>query len=607
MNKKRCPNGTRKNKKTGLCEKNLSLEIKNLLKKVPKGVEEQKISLDDNEISPQQQILYLKQPSKFLLPRYSKNANFYFSQKKSVENKSPVYSEEPKKISVENPTPSPQLTKKRSRCPKGTRKNKLTGLCEKKVNNLLKRHTQKKNVQSNNKKRSRCPKGTRKNKLTGLCEKKVNNLLKTPTKYNLEETKNNLEETKNNMNIISDSITNIFKKNSKAIPINLYDNINIQTINNNSIQITNIIKDETIISGTFTPSINKLLLSIRSVNTNEQSIFNCGIEDILMNKQPQNIKNKLLVNIGDNINKICVDARSKKAIDLMLKKYKRDRKLDINRIILPVQVLSNCWFNVSFATFFISDKGKQFMRIFRETMITGKTLSGKKIPKKIHNTLIIFNACIESCYNYDNTFNFPFIFNTNHIVINLYKQIKQIKDSEPLKRIKYMNEEFYNINEAGNPKTYYTRIFNYLYDKNEPFLKMEIFKINDEVAKRRFFNKRNLSYLSVIPDMLIIPLHATTEKYKKKKEITLKTGEKYMIDSAQLIDWNIKIHFTSLLTINNKEYKYDGDSLVKLTEFKWKHLVNKDKDWTFKYEKDVSPLYFNFKKSYQILYYYRVK
>ena len=591
MNKKRCPNGTRKNKKTGLCEKILSLEIKNLLKKVPKGVEEQKYSLGDNEILSYQSNSYSKQPSKFLLP---------------------VYSEEPKKISVENP--SPQLTKKRSRCPKGTRKNKLTGLCEKKVNNLLKRHTQKKNVQSNNKKRSRCPKGTRKNKLTGLCEKKVNNLLKIPTKYNLEETKinleetkNNLEETKNNMNIISDSITNIFKKNSKAIPINLYDNINIQTINNNSIQITNIIKDETIISGTFTPSINKLLLSIRSVNTNEQSIFNCGIEDILMNTQPQNIKNKLLVNIGDNINKICVDARSKKAIDLMLKKYKRDRKLDINRIILPVQVLSNCWFNVSFATFFISDKGKQFMRIFRETMITGKTLSGKKIPKKIHNTLIIFNACIESCYNYDNTFNFPFIFNTNHIVINLYKQIKKIKDSEPLKRIKYMNEEFFNINEAGNQKSYYTRIFNYLYDINEPFLKIEIFKINDEASKRRFFNKRNLSYLSVIPDMLIIPLQATTEKYKKKKEITLKTGEKYMIDSAQFLDWNLKTHFTSLLTINNKEYKYDGDSLVKLTEFKWKHLVNKDEDWTFKYEEYVYPMYFNFKKSYQILYYYRVK
>jgi hypothetical protein len=55
------------------------------------------------------------------------------------------------------------------RCPNGTRKNKISGICEpiitsaiKKENKLLKQNTKSK----------RCPNGTRKNKISGLCEKK---------------------------------------------------------------------------------------------------------------------------------------------------------------------------------------------------------------------------------------------------------------------------------------------------------------------------------------------------------------------------------------------------------------------------------------------------
>lgn len=62
---------------------------------------------------------------------------------------------------------------KSKRCPNGTRKNKITGLCESilttsviKENKPLKQKT----------KAKRCPNGTRKNKITGLCEK-INNVL----------------------------------------------------------------------------------------------------------------------------------------------------------------------------------------------------------------------------------------------------------------------------------------------------------------------------------------------------------------------------------------------------------------------------------------------
>ena len=57
------------------------------------------------------------------------------------------------------------------RCPKGTRKNKKTGLCDLKNNNQ-KQITPKKISKDQNKTQKRCPNGTRKNKTTGLCEPK---------------------------------------------------------------------------------------------------------------------------------------------------------------------------------------------------------------------------------------------------------------------------------------------------------------------------------------------------------------------------------------------------------------------------------------------------
>ena len=92
-----------------------------------------------------------------------------------------------------------------------------------------------------------------------------------------------------------------------------------------------------------------------------------------------------------------------------------------------------------------------------------------------------------------------------------------------------------------------------------------------------------------------------------KKNITLKNGDKYVLDSAQLIDWNYGRHFSSLITINNEEYGYDGASLTKLVRFKWSKKLNKDYDWTYPYDDTNDILKFNFEKSYQILYYYRVK
>ncbi len=57
-------------------------------------------------------------------------------------------------------------SKKRKRCPKGTRRNKKTGECQK-ISEII--HSRERNSYT---KRKRCPNGTRRNKKTGNCEKK---------------------------------------------------------------------------------------------------------------------------------------------------------------------------------------------------------------------------------------------------------------------------------------------------------------------------------------------------------------------------------------------------------------------------------------------------
>ena len=61
---------------------------------------------------------------------------------------------------------------KSKRCPNGTRKNKITGLCES-ITKTADTNNSNENITSKQKTKSkRCPNGTRRNKITGLCEAK---------------------------------------------------------------------------------------------------------------------------------------------------------------------------------------------------------------------------------------------------------------------------------------------------------------------------------------------------------------------------------------------------------------------------------------------------
>ena len=57
---------------------------------------------------------------------------------------------------------------------------------------------------------------------------------------------------------------------------------------------------------------------------------------------------------------------------------------------------------------------------------------------------------------------------------------------------------------------------------------------------------------------------------------------------------------------NNEEYKFDGDSYSRLSKFKWKNLINTNKDWVFLENPNYYPEKYNFTKGYKLMFYYRI-
>jgi hypothetical protein len=76
----------------------------------------------------------------------------------------------PKKMLPERKNITKKQITKSKRCPNGTRKNKISGLCEAILTNSVKKENKPLKQKTKSK---RCPNGTRKNKITGLCEKLI--------------------------------------------------------------------------------------------------------------------------------------------------------------------------------------------------------------------------------------------------------------------------------------------------------------------------------------------------------------------------------------------------------------------------------------------------
>ena len=316
----------------------------------------------------------------------------------------------------------------------------------------------------------------------------------------------------------------------------------------------------------------------------------------------------------------CKPYSSSRVQEILLHNLKSSKHLDVKRFIPPVQLLSNCWFNTMFVTFFFSDKGRKFFRFLRELMITGKKLDSTPIPPDIAKLFFILNLFIEASYNQTTKSHELFKtmnaltnkLNTNFFIYHIYQIINNKPNSININVLFNNNDILYNIpniKDAGNPLSYYESILKYLNYNTLKFMKQTFTSksnVNETITRK--FN----SLLNIIPDIIIIEDFQSKSIYKTSYELiaTNNTVYTYVLDSIIItnkdhFDPKANSHFVSVLTVNSQEYKFDGSSLSKLERFNWKKMINTDKDWHFKENKKYAPELYNFTKGYKIMFYYR--
>ena len=205
----------------------------------------------------------------------------------------------------------------------------------------------------------------------------------------------------------------------------------------------------------FSPLLNKQL-RVRSLRTlRPNSIKLCdGLLSLRISK--------------DNVT-YCKPYNSSIVKKLLLHNLKSSKHLDVSRFVPPIQLLSKCWFNTMFVSFFFIDKGRKFFRFFRELMITGKKLDSTLIPPNLAKLFFILNLFIEASYNQTTKSQELFKtinaltnkLNTNFFIYHIYEIINNNPNSINVELLFTNNSKLYdipNIKDAGNPLSYYESI-----------------------------------------------------------------------------------------------------------------------------------------------------
>jgi len=306
-------------------------------------------------------------------------------------------------------------------------------------------------------------------------------------------------------------------------------------------------------ASSYSPSINKELVSLKSVKRNP--VFNCNNERAFLLEAP------LKIGVPDKSGKkTCYPYDDPVAKKYMLKNLKANKHVDPNKIITPIQELANCWFNTMFVSLFISDKGRKFFHFLRQMMIEGK-------QKGLRDGFALLNYAIDACLTGNK---YAYILNTNAIIQQIYDSIPE----------EYKEQYYYirNVDEAGNPIQYYLSLINYLGNRSLPVLFLQDCNVSWE-----FQIKSKL--VGRMPDVIILEFFNDDELTANKKTSFVVNGAKYSLDSCIIRD-TAQNHFSSLLTCEKKEMAYDGMSFHRLTYMDWKDKINTDFKWQFKGSED---------------------
>jgi len=387
----------------------------------------------------------------------------------------------------------------------------------------------------------------------------------------------------------------ITKKNIHKDKSIIIKNKTPKNINELSIQIRNEIlgKNEKFleVENSYSPTINDLLVSLKSID--REPVFDCN------NTKAFKLKEKLKIGVPNKKNTLkikCLQYDNKFAINQMLKALQANKHVDPDIIIPPVQHLSNCWFNTMFVSLFISDKGRKFFHYFRQLMIMGRQANNELIPSKLRDGFALLNYAIDASLVGNE---YAYKLDTNSIIKQIYKSIP----------ISYKNKLPYvtNVGEASNPMFYFSSLIYYL---NNQSIDICLLQNTNKLWKNLLANYiKSIKNSNKMPHVMVIEFtdEASISTTNKVRTFEI-NGAKYELDSAVVRDID-KQHFCCLITCEGKEYAYDGASYHRLSEMKWKKLINKNSKWEFEGTNnlDGTPLKWNFRKGYQMLLYYRVK
>ena len=349
----------------------------------------------------------------------------------------------------------------------------------------------------------------------------------------------------------------------------------------------------------FSPSINRVL-SIKNKKLFKRSNKKTKKIKKIFDKRCKNneiyFKNKQL----------CKNYKSRESQKLMLKNLEASMIVrNPNIIVAPKQYQSNCWFNTMFMTLFVSDKGRKFFKYFRDLMITGKRVTDKNkivnVPSKLHNTLFLLNKMIDmtlqgSLGNND----------TNDVIRGIFNNIPSSNHGMLVK-----------TGQASNPLDFYFSLMNYLNDKR---IRIELLTIDTDYTQSNIIsiinlfieNKKSISTKYKLPHIIVLEYFDSSSKNKTDtpQNFSLIENNKkitYKLDSSVVRNTE-RHHFCSTLTINGKEFGFDGISYHRLNRFNWKKVINLNKNWTFKGSTNTGKdkILWNFRNSYQLLFYYRI-
>ena len=339
-------------------------------------------------------------------------------------------------------------------------------------------------------------------------------------------------------------------------------------------------------SGSYAPTINQDLTSLASIP--REDIYCCNLEAAYQLKEP------LKIEIPDKYGEDrCQEYYLPDAEEVLLKNLKANKHVDPKKIVPPMQSHGNCWFNAFFVMFFVSDKGRKFFHFFRQLMILGIQKDKTPMPDNLKNAFALLNFGVDNCLRGTE---FAYELDTNSIIVELFNKIPA--------EYKIKNTAIVDIDEASNPMGFYLDIINYL---NNNSIQPLILRGAENSWKEVITN--SVANMSHLPHFIGIEFFEEDAKTCDNKPVSFKiNNSKYVLDSAVVRDTE-KEHFCALITCEGKQMGYDGMSFHRLVPFTWKNNVNSDITWKFEgsTHADDRPMEWNFRKSYQMLIFYRVE